>query len=295
VKIVAIGEILWDVFPDGERLGGAPLNFAAHAARLGHEVILVSAVGDDPRGYQALREMKRLGLTTDWIRTVFDMPTGEVTVRLDEAGQPHFTIHRPAAYDRVALDQGTLGRLAAARPDWIAFGTLHQMEETVRAATRAIFEACGSARRFYDVNLRPGSYTPELVKELLAAADAVKLSEAEAAEVAAMAGLESGSPEAFCAAGAERFGWKAACVTRGAAGSVVWIEGRAAEAQGYRVEVADAVGAGDAYAAAFLHGLEAGWPAAQVADFANRVGALVASRPGAIPKWSLEELEQLGR
>ena len=295
MKIIAIGEILWDVFPEGERLGGAPLNFAAHAARLGHQVILVSAVGDDARGYQALREIKRLGLTTDWIRTVFDAETGEVTVRLDGAGQPAFTIHRPAAYDRVALDEGTLGRLAATQPDWIAFGTLHQMDEGAHAATRAILEACRGARRFYDVNLRPESYTPELVRELLAEADAVKLSEAELAEVAAMTGLEGGSAAGFCAAGAERFGWRAACATRGAAGSLVWIGGEAAEAPGYPVEVADTVGAGDAYAAAFLHGLEAGWPPERVADFANRIGALVASRPGAIPKWSLEELERLGR
>lgn len=274
VRILTIGEILWDVFPDGERLGGAPFNFSAHAARLGHEVRFLSAVGEDERGRRALARAAELGLSCEFIARTAERPTGVATVELDAAGQPKFTIHRPAAYDCVKTD---LAALAAFDPEWIAFGTLHQAEPEPRAATARLMAAFPAARRFYDVNLRPGCYTPELVAELMAAAHVVKMNDAEAAELDA----------AGCA---ERFGWDAMAVTRGAEGCALLAGGERVEARGCKVEVADTVGSGDAFAAAFLHGLDRKWRAAEIADFANRLGALVASEAGATPAWSLEEL-----
>ncbi|MGB9612510.1 MAG: PfkB family carbohydrate kinase, partial [Bryobacteraceae bacterium] len=103
MRIAAIGEILWDVFADAERLGGAVFNLAAHARRLGHEVYFISAVGDDVRGRAALKRMRELDLATRFVRVVAGRPTGTVSVWLDSDGQPDFTIHRPAAYDFAAL------------------------------------------------------------------------------------------------------------------------------------------------------------------------------------------------
>ncbi len=147
-----------------------------------------------------------------------------------------------------------------------------------------------TARRFYDINLRPDCWDAALVRRLMRMANAVKLNEDEMRILAPAAG----TIESFCRAGAQEYGWEAACVTKGAAGCGVLVGGEYVEAPGYRVHVADAVGAGDAFAAAFLHGLDDGWPAEQVADFANRVGALVASRPGAIPEWTMSECRLLG-
>src|ERR1035441_4042020 len=99
LRIVSIGEVLWDVFEDSEKLGGAPFNFAVHASRLGHEVTFVSAVGDDVRGDRALRRATELGLRADFIQIARGAATGTVLVLVDSAGQPDFTIRRPAAYD----------------------------------------------------------------------------------------------------------------------------------------------------------------------------------------------------
>jgi fructokinase len=293
VRIASIGEILWDVFGDTELLGGAPFNFAAHARRLGHEVVFLSAVGEDQRGRKALERIAELDLSPAYVRRVPGAPTGFVTVRLDPAGQPDFTIHRPAAYDGLELDAADLRRLAGFRPDWLYFGTLHQMAPPIRALTRTLI-ATLPARRFYDVNLRPNSYTPALVCELLREATAVKLNDVEVASVERFLGWSHAGLEEFCRCGAREFGWEAVSVTRGERGCAVLVDGIYEEHAGYRVPVADTVGAGDAFAAAFLHGLGAGWSAAQIAEFSNRLGAVVASRAGAIPAWTLEDCDRLG-
>lgn len=295
MRIISIGEILWDVFPDGEHLGGASFNLAAHLARLGHEVYFVSAVGNDSRGRKALTRAAVLGLSAEYIRTVREAATGIVSVSLDEAGRPAFVIHRPAAYDFAGPEQQDLERLRARHPDWICFGTLHQMNPRANALTRNLTDSVPGARRFYDVNLRRDSYTPELVATLLETADVAKLNNNEVTALGAMLGLPSATPEEFCRRNAERFGWEAVCVTRGEEGSSALVRGEYVEAPGYTVRVADTVGSGDAFAAAFLHGLGSGWPPYEIADFANRVGALIASRPGAIPEWSPEEIALMTR
>ncbi len=288
MTIVAAGEILWDVFEDGEHLGGATFNFCAHARRLGHNVWLASAVGDDERGRRALERMRELDLAADYVRTSPGEATGIVTVKLEAGGQPRFTIHRPAAYDFTRLDESDLERLAAFRPAWIYFGTLFQIYANGRDLVRRLAAACPAARRFYDVNLRVDCYTPALVEDLMAQAQVVKLNDAEAEAISGSRDLET-----FARGYARRFAWRAVCITRGAEGCALLVDGEYLEAPGYPVEVADTVGAGDAFAAAFVHGLSAGWPAGQIADFANRVGALVASRPGGVPPWTMRECQSL--
>jgi fructokinase len=290
MKIISAGEILWDVFESGEHLGGAAFNFAAHAARLGHRVYFISAVGADERGRRALEQAARLGLSTSYIRCVPEQATGVVSVRVDAAGQPAFTIHRPAAYDFPALSAEELQELSSERPEWIYYGTLAQMSRQTKELTFRLIESNPAARRFYDVNLRANSYEPALVVELMTRASLVKLNEEEVRTLEEVFGRPHRSLEDFCRRHLERFGWEGVCVTRGAQGCALLVGGEYLEAPGYRVQVADTVGAGDAFAAALVHGLGCGWPACEVADFANRVGALVASRRGAIPEWSLEEV-----
>jgi fructokinase len=272
MTILSIGEILWDVFPDTVKLGGAPFNFAVHAHRLGHRVIFLSAVGDDEPGRTARQRAAHLGLPAEFIQVSPGQPTGSVSVRLEGNGLPDFTIHRPAAYDCLALDELQLDRLAELRPDWIYFGTLYANQGAPRETLRRLLDAVPGARRFYDVNLRRGCYSPELVRELLSLSTTVKLNEDEA--------------ELFPDLGEAA----SVAITRGERGCTVRLGSDRAECPGYAVTVADTVGAGDAFAAAFLHGLAAGWSAATTGDFANRLGALVASRAGAVPEWSLSEL-----
>ena len=295
MKIVSIGEVLWDVIGDKEYLGGAALNFAAHATRLGHTVFFVSAVGKDERGRRVLERMAEIGLPTRYVHKVATHPTGVVTVELDSAGVPRFTIHHPAAYDAPELTGGEVAELLSPPPDWIYFGTLFQMSPPARQLTYRLIDSHCGARLLYDVNLRKDSYTAPLVRELMARAQVVKLNEDEAAMIDRMFGRGTRSLEEFCRTYAKEFSWLSACVTRGEKGCVMLVNGEYVEAGGYAVRAEDTVGAGDAFAAAFVHGLSLQWPPAEIADFANRVAALVASRPGGTPPWTLEEALALTR
>lgn len=294
MKIVSIGEVLWDVIGNKEHLGGATFNFSAHARKLGHEVYFISAVGCDERGDRVLERMEQMGLSTRFVRRVEGHPTGIASVTLNAEGQPRFHLHRPAAYDFPQLTADDLEELLSPAPDWIYFGTLLLMSPPAREVTRKLLATKCGARNFYDINLRPDCYEPQLVRDLMSQATVVKLNDEEAPVVDQMLGQSHLTLEEFCRGYAESLGWEAVCVTRGSEGCALLMGDDFIEAPGYSVAVVDTVGAGDAFAAAFLHGLGNRWPAKQVADFANRVGALVTSRPGAVPEWTMEEVRALG-
>jgi fructokinase len=202
-------------------------------------------------------------------------------------------IHRPAAYDFPQLSDADFKALFATPVDLIYFGTLHQMSGTAKTLTARLIESSGQAHRFYDLNLRPNSYGAALVSELMARASIMKMNDEEVVTIATLFGYPYESLDKFCRDYARQFGWEAVCITRGSKGCSLLIGDQFVEASGYAITVADAVGAGDAFAAAFVHGFVAAWAAAKIADFANRVGATIASRPGAIPQWNIEEVETL--
>ncbi len=280
---------MWDILPGAEHLGGAPFNFALHAYNLGHEVCFVSAVGDDPHGQRALIQMEEAGLSTRFVHRTSDGPTGTVSVTLDAAGNPQYQIHRPAAYDFPALAPADFNSLLTPPPQWIYFGTLQQMSVQAYDFTRQLLAAVPTARRFYDVNLRANSYTPELVRALVRHAYVLKLNEHELPVLQEIGEIPGYSLEQFCRNCARVFDLEVICVTRSAKGCALLLGKEFLEAPGFPIKVADTIGAGDAFSAALVHGLSAGWSAPQIVNFANRVGALVASRPGGTPKWTVEE------
>jgi fructokinase len=289
MKIISVGEVLWDILPTAEHLGGAPFNFAWHAHNLGHDARFVSAVGNDDRGRRALELMEQAGLPTRFVHRTSDHPTGTVTVSFDPSAGPQYHIHCPAAYDFPALGLADLNALLTPPPAWICFGTLQQMSAPARDLTQRLLTAAPAARRFYDVNLRGGSYTSNLVRGLIQQAHVLKLNQEELSLVKEMCGIEGASLEQFCREIAGAFELETVCNTRGAEGCALLMNGEYVEAGGFPIQVADAIGAGDAFSAALVHGISLGWPALQVADFANRVGALVASRPGGTPHWTVTE------
>jgi fructokinase len=282
---VVVGEILWDRFQDRVRLGGAPLNLSVHLARLGHQPMLVSAVGTDAAGEEARSAIAALGLDTTFIQSTARFRTGSAVVHLGPDEQTSFTIERPAAYDAVELTDASIRRIVSRDASWLSYGTLFPSSANGSGVLRQLFDAVPRATRFYDLNLRPGFESPVLVDELMRRADVVKLNERELRFVHEHLGLPQ-HPEQFCRAGSERYGWVAACVTLGPAGCAMLVGDQYVDAPGVRVDVADPVGAGDAFAAAFIHGIVSNWPVARVASAANRIGAFVAGQPGAIPDGS---------
>jgi fructokinase len=292
MRVLAVGEILWDVFPDkGEEfLGGAPLNVSVHLARLGAEVQLLSAVGDDARGEQALRSLREHSVSTELVLTTREAATGTAVVSHSPEGAVEFTIVRPAAYDFARLPE----HAPAVAPNWVYYGTLAQAGPARDALLQAALAHTPHARRFYDVNLREENWDFALVKELSQHSSAAKLNEDEAQVLFRL--LAPGTAftlERFCQVWAERFALQLLCVTRGAEGCVLYAEGRMHTFAAYPVQVVDTVGAGDAFVAALLHGLGSGWPLERTGRFANALAAIVASRPGATPHWTLAECQAL--
>jgi len=297
VRIVSVGEILWDVIDESEYLGGAPLNFGVHARRLGHEVFLLSAVGEDDRGRRAMECLQERGISTEFVQRLRGKDTGIAEVELDTDGKPMFRIVRPAAYDFVELTAPQLERIATLQPDWIYFGTLFHMSRTALASTLSLLKAAPLARRFYDVNLRDGNWSLGVVEQLSAHANVLKLSDSEAEflDAAVNAGGQGSSIEQFCRRWSEQYGCETICVTFGERGSGVFHRGKYCEIPAFKVQVSDTVGAGDAFSAAFLHGIGQGWDAVLTGKFANAVGALVASRAGATPEWHIDECKPMLR
>lgn len=290
MRVLGIGEILWDVFPDHELLGGAALNFCVNTLRLGDSAALITAVGEDARGHAAIDSMRSLGLSTEFTEIAADLPTGVAAVTTGPQGE-HFDIRRPAAFDRAASSEPILKAAESLQPDWLYFGTLLQMEQHIEQATQCLMRTIPGVRGFYDMNLRPRNWNPSLVERLCRLATVLKLNESEAETLAPLARLapEDFSLAAFCERWSAQYALETICITRGAAGCFLYHKREIHEAPGYAVSVNDTVGAGDAFAAAFLHGYHRNWPMPRIARFANALGSIVASRPGAIPAWSLDE------
>jgi fructokinase len=285
------------VFPDQERFGGAPLNFCANIQRLGDCALLLSAIGDDERGRLALDRMRSLGLSTEAIAVSRDLPTGIATIRTSPEGEPSFAIPRPAAFDALSLDATTFAKAKSAGVDWLYFGTLSQTEAAMERGTTELAAQLSPARCFYDMNLRVGQWNLPLVQRLSHLASILKLNEVEARTLFELTAgdTEPFSLEGFCRIWAHTYAIDVICVTLGPAGCLVYHREDDAftQAPGYKVTVCDTVGSGDAFAAAFLHGYTQGWPAIASARFANALGALVASRAGATPDWTIAEVHSL--
>ncbi len=287
--MLAIGEVLWDLLPDGPTLGGAPMNVAAHLRRLGRPSAILTGVGVDELGRAARRAIGKLGIRTTWIQTSANHPTGIAEVKLDN-GSATFTIPRPAAFDDLSLEQGALSEIVMASPVAIVIGTLAQQCPQTRAATNAVLDACPSALLLYDVNLRDG-WDDALVDGLLSISTVIKMSESEAGEIARIRGLSMQDLQRFMRDLARQTGARAVCVTLGAEGGVLLLDDQMVRGFAPAVTSKDTVGAGDAFAAALLDGLLAYDAPGPTLRRAIALGALVSSRRGATPSWDSSDLE----
>jgi len=288
-RVLGIGELLWDLFPDGPRLGGAPFNVVASMRRLSHPAAFVTAVGDDELGRSAVAAVDELGVDTTFISVAPDLPTGTVAVTPDPVEGHRFTIGSPAAYESIGDADTLVTRLLDLVPEALVYGTLAQRSPAVRELTHRVATEIRPVNRLYDVNLRDGSWTGDLVLDLLRDATVVKLNGDEAVVLAGLLG-SAATGRALATALAARYGIERLCITRGAAGATLLVGGDEYMVEGIEVDVADTVGAGDAFAAGLLHGLLTDMPPDETLRFANRLGALVASRAGALPVWSATEL-----
>jgi len=280
-KILAVGEVLWDLLPAGKQLGGAPANFTYHCRSLGADARLVTRVGDDDLGREVLERFRLLGLPTESVQVDPEFPTGTVAVALAPDGQPRFTIHENVAWDRIRADEAALASAASA--DAVCFGSLAQRSEPARSAIRSLVSAARpGALRLFDVNLRPPFVERSVIGDSLTMANALKLNDQELSELAAMFGLPAGVRESLAEL-AGRFGLSLVALTRGPGGGLLLADGLWSDHPGRSVAVSDTIGAGDAFTAALVVGLLAGRPLEEINRHANEVAAFVCTQPGGTP------------
>ncbi len=290
----SIGEVLWDIFPTEEHLGGAALNFSANLHRLGAQVTFISGVGKDDRGRRALNAIAAIGLTTDKI-AVGDKPTGVAVIESGPGREDQrFVIPRPAAFDSLDFDPAINVEAERSGVEWIYVGTLLQTNPAVERFTADLIAAAKGARVFYDVNLRDGHWNLGLVQRLSSLSNVLKLNEAEAELLFELThpGGTFNLPS-FCEWWSKEHEIDVMCVTLGAQGAVIFSHGSTVTVPGFAVELKDTVGAGDAFAAAFLYAYHHKWTLTNAAYFANALGAFVASQSGAIPQWTIQEVVSL--
>lgn len=275
--ILAFGEILWDLLPSGRTLGGAPFNFAFRARSLGDRAWMVSRIGEDALGNEARSKAEALGMDLLGLQSDPDRPTGTVDVTFRD-GEPDYVIHPQVAYDFVQPTPQLLE--LAGRADAICFGTLAQRHEVSRATCRALLQAAPQALPVLDVNLRKDCYNAAIVRESLELAKVVKLNGDELRELTSMLDLDRETLDAMAVSLVGRFDLACCVVTLGSAGALAADGRHVRYVPGFKVEVADTVGSGDAFTAGFLHRYLRGRALESCCEFGNAVGAIVATQAG---------------
>jgi len=282
--LLAVGEVLWDVFPDRECLGGAPANFACQAALQGAGVWMMTAVGADRLGTAAREGLARCGVKVELVQTCSAAPTGTVGVELDAGGKPTFTIHENSAWDHLRFTQAADD--CVRQVDAVCFGTLGQRAEPARSTIRQVVRRAGERGipRLLDINLRSPFYDAACLRESIGLATLLKLSDEELPEVLAACDVTGQAEgEAALPRLRERTGLEMIVMTCGAEGAVLVTPHETVRQPGIPTEVVDTVGAGDAFAAAFLLGLLGGVPQREALRRAAESASATCRHAGAVP------------
>jgi fructokinase len=292
--MIGLGELLWDLLPTGKVLGGAPANFAYMATVLGDEGIVASRIGSDDLGREALNAMEKLGLPAKHVQVDDSYPTGTARVVLDANGQPNFSIEKPVAWDSLQWSEDW--KEVASQANVVCFGTLAQRSELAAATIERFLRSVPvDAFKICDANLREPFYTAETLRRSFAHADMLKLNDQELASSASLLGLGSGNELELAGRLTDEFDLDLICITRGARGSVLFSRDEVSEHAGYRIAVADAVGAGDAFTACVAHFYIQGRPIEEISEYANRFASWVATQTGATPSIPHTKLAEIFR
>ena len=283
--VVGMGEALWDVLPDGKKIGGAPANFAFHAGQAGMDSRVVSAVGNDALGEEALATLEGKGLNIEAVARV-DFPTGVVNVSLGEQGIPQYDICEGVAWDNIPFTPA-LANLAR-QAQTVCWGSLAQRNEVSRKTIFSFLDAMPSDEerlKVFDINLRQQFYTLEIIEASCRRANVLKINDEELVLVSELLRLGAGSPEVLCRSLMERYGLRILVLTCGANGSYVFTPVETSYRVTPKVQVADTVGAGDSFTATLVGELLRNTPVGVAHEHAVEVAAYVCTQQGAMAEW----------
>jgi fructokinase len=286
--VIGLGEVLWDLLPGGKKFGGAPANFAYHARALGAEAYVVSCVGDDDLGDEILRQLDALGLNREYIAVDAEHPTGTVSVKLDACGKPTYVIHENVAWDFIPSRPELFG--LAQRADAVCFGSLAQRSAVSRVTIRDFVTATrDDCLRIFDINLRQHYFNLDTIAASLEWATVLKLNDEELPVVAQKLSIP-GAEKEILGTLCRRFNLDLIALTMGGEGALLFTPEASSVQPGLPVEIADTVGAGDAFTAALALGLLKGRDLDTINRHANCIARYVCSQPGATPPMPRELL-----
>ncbi len=278
-KVIGIGEILWDMLPEGKQLGGAPTNFTYHAHQLGLGSAIISSVGNDDLGQEIIRNINDAGIVS--FIDIKDRSTGTVSVKLDKNGVPNYIIHEDVAWDFITPSESAMefARIA----DAVCFGSLAQRAVTSHQSIQKILETVpDTALKVFDINMRQRFYSKDIIQKSLKKANVLKINDEEILVFAEMFGL-SGDEFEIMHQIVDNYSLSILALTKGAKGS--WLLSK--EEDSYldtpKVRVADTVGAGDSFTAGLVAGLLKNKPLKEIHRSAVDISAFVCTQKGATP------------
>ncbi len=282
--IAGVGELLWDLLPEGRKLGGAPANFAYHVQMLGGRASMVSCVGDDDSGSELLACLSSKGLDVSGVGVDREHPTGSVSVTVHPGGKPEYEIHRNVAWDFIPWSD-TLHCLAGGL-DAVCFGSLAQRcpvsRETIQLFLDHLRPDC---LVIFDINIRQHYYSPEVVERSLHRSDVLKLNDDELPILSNMFGI-AGDTESIIGSVIEKFDLQMVALTRGDKGSLLLTPEGRADHPGFPPErIIDTVGAGDSFTAALALGILEKLSLESICTRANRVASFVCTQEGGMPDY----------
>lgn len=280
-NVVGIGELLWDMLPEGKQLGGAPTNFSIFASRFGANSVVVSSIGKDLLGREIISYFQSNGLNTDYI-SIVDKPTGVVKVDLDDKGVPSYEIVGDVAWDYVSWNSKL--ETLAQEADAVCFGSLGQRNSCSKQTVKQLIQNTKpGCLKIFDINLRQAFYTKELIYESLRLANIFKVNNDEFEMLSVWLNM-SGSVFDQLKQLLDKFQLDIIALTRGENGSLLIDKNEIVSCPAKKVEIVDTVGAGDAFTAAMTFGLLSNLPLENVNAFANKIGSFVCTQNGATPQ-----------
>lgn len=286
-RVLCFGEVLWDAFGDEKKAGGAPMNVARHLVQQHVNVKFASRVGNDASGDGLVDFLKKNGLYSPLIQRDNNLPTCEVTVELDDKSQATYIIPQPVSWDNIQLDNNL--KEGVKDSSVIVFGSLACREKTTHDTLLNLLDET-DATKIFDVNLRHPHYTLATIETLAARANVIKMNEEEAD---LLIGGSNGDLKGKITEFQKKYHTKTICVTRGDKGAIIWHDYEFFEHPGFTVEVADTVGAGDAFLATFITGLIENKPIPKILLNACAIGAFVTSQRGANPVYNQDEISRI--
>lgn len=281
--VVGLGEVLWDCLPEGMTLGGAPANFAFHAAQYGCYGVVASAIGCDTNGNKLLVKLEEYGLQHVIART--DKQTGIVDVKFDTPGCPRYDIIEDVAWDVIPFTEAMLQ--LAQRCDAVCFGTLAQRSKQSRATIYEFLDAMpDKSLRVYDANIRQHFFSENVITESLKRCDVLKVNDSELALFCSLFGIDGQDIETKCRILIEEYSLNMIILTCGDKGSYVITKNEESFIPSTQVDVVDTVGAGDSFTAAFIAAVLDGRSLIDAHRFAAAVSEYVCTQTGATPQWN---------